>query len=140
MIPHKSININALNALGKGTLSEYLDMEVTDIGPEHLSMRMLVTPNKHQPMGLLHGGATAALAENVGSLAGNLTVAEGKACVGLSLNCNHIRSVKSGYVTATAKPVHLGRSTQIWEIETIDEEGVLINVCRLTLAVIDKKG
>lgn len=137
-IPYKSINIDALNELGKGTLAEHLDMTVVDIGPEHLSMQMTVTPNKHQPIGLLHGGATAALAENVGSLAGNLVLEEGKACVGLSLNCNHIRSVKEGYVEATARPVHLGRSTQIWEIKTIDQNNKLINVCRLTLAVIDK--
>ena len=139
MIPYKSINIEELNELGKGTLSDHLDMEVTDIGPEHLSMRMLVSPNKHQPMGLLHGGATAALAENVGSLAGNITAGEGKACVGLSLNCNHIRSVRDGYVIATAVPVHLGRSTQIWEIEIKDENNNLVSVCRLTLAVIDKR-
>lgn len=139
MIPYKSINIEALNELGKGTLSDHLDMEVTDIGPEHLSMKMLVTPNKHQPMGLLHGGATAALAENIGSLAGNLCAGEGKACVGLSLNCNHVRSVREGYVFATAKPDHIGRSTQIWEIEIRDEEEKLVTICRLTLAVIDKK-
>lgn len=139
MIPHKSININALNELGKGTLAEHLDMTVVGIGPEHLTMRMTVTPNKHQPIGLLHGGATAALAENVGSLAGNLVLEKGKACVGLSLNCNHIGSVKDGYVEATARPIHLGRSTQVWEIKTVDDKDRLINVCRLTLAVIDKQ-
>ena len=89
-------------------------------------------------MGLLHGGAVAALAENVGSLAGHLTSGEGKACVGLTLNCNHLKAVTDGYVIATARPVHLGRSTQVWEIETTDEQKRLINVCRLTLAVIDK--
>jgi 1,4-dihydroxy-2-naphthoyl-CoA hydrolase len=89
---------------------------------------------------MLHGGAVAALAENVASLAGNMVAnPKGKACLGLALNTNHLKSVRDGYVYATATYIHLGRSTQVWEVETKDEEGALINVCRMTLAVVDRK-
>ncbi len=138
MIPYKSINIDELNELGRGTLSELLGMEVSSIGHDHLSMSMEVKPEHHQPHGQLHGGVTAALAENVASLAANLVVGPEKACVGLSLNTNHLKAVKSGLITATAKAVHLGRSTHVWEIQTNDEQDRLINVSRLTVAVIDK--
>lgn len=140
MIPYKSINISDLNAFGKDTLAEHLKMEVTEVKEDSLTMRMPVTSQVHQPLGMLHGGAVAALAENVASLAGNMVVnAAGKACLGLSLNTNHLKSVRDGYVYATAMPVHLGRSTHVWEVKTKNEEGVLINVCRMTLAVVDKK-
>jgi 1,4-dihydroxy-2-naphthoyl-CoA hydrolase len=115
-------------------------MEVTEVTENSVTMRMPVTSIVHQPMGLLHGGAVAALAENVASLAGNLVAhASGKVCVGLSLNTNHLKGVRDGYVFAKAVAVHLGRSTQVWEVETKDNEGLLINVSRMTLAVIDKK-
>ena len=139
MIPYKTINKSDLNAFGKNTLSDHLDMEVIEIGEDFISMRMPVTSKVHQPLGLLHGGAVAALAENVGSLAGNIVAnGQGKVCVGISLNTNHLKGVKEGYVTATAKSIHLGRSTQVWEIETVNDKEELINVSRLTLAVIDK--
>ncbi len=140
MIPYKAINKSDLNQIGQNTMSDFLEMEVTDLGPDFVTMKMPVNSKVHQPMGLLHGGAVAALAENVASLAGNLVVQQdGKACVGLSLNTNHLKSVKKGYVYATAKPIHLGRRTQVWEVETRSEDEVLINVSRMTLAVMDKK-
>ncbi len=140
MIPYKAINLSQLNKLGRNTLAEHLKMEVTAFGEDFLTMRMPVNSKVHQPLGMLHGGAVAALAENVASLAGNLVVSsQNKACLGLSLNTNHLKSAKDGYVHATAKPVHLGRSTQVWEVETRNDEQVLINVCRMTLAVVDKK-
>lgn len=138
LIPHKSINIQELNEFGKDSLSEHLEMKVTEVGPDYLCMSMPVHSKTHQPFGLLHGGAVAALAENAGSLAGNLIVGPEQACVGLSLSCNHLKSVSTGTVTACAKAVHIGRKTQVWEIETKDEEGRLINKSTLTLAVIDK--
>lgn len=140
MIPHKAINISQLNKLAVNTLAEVLQMEVTAIGEDFLTMKMPVNSRVHQPLGMLHGGAVAALAENVASLAGNLVVGPTKACVGLSLNTNHLKAVRNGEVFATAKPIHLGRSTHVWEVETKDQNGQLINVCRMTLAVIDKKG
>jgi 1,4-dihydroxy-2-naphthoyl-CoA hydrolase len=140
LIDYKSMNISELNEFGKNTLAEHLHMEVTEVNENQVTMRMPVNSTVHQPMGLLHGGAVAALAENVASLAGNIVAnASGKVCVGLSLNTNHLKSVKEGYVYATAKPIHLGRSTQVWEVDTKTEDGTLINVCRMTLAVIDRK-
>lgn len=140
MIPYKSINISQLNELGKNTLAEHLQMEVTQVGEDFVTMQMPVNSNVHQPLGMLHGGAVAALAENVASLAGNLVVnADGKACLGLSLNTNHLKSARDGYVHATARPIHLGRSTQVWEVETRNDEQALINVCRMTLAVVERK-
>jgi 1,4-dihydroxy-2-naphthoyl-CoA hydrolase len=140
LIPYKNINISDLNELGKDTLAEHLQMEVTEVTESTVTMRMPVNSKVHQPLGMLHGGAVAALAENVASLAGNIVVnAAGKACLGLSLNTNHLKSVRDGYVYATARYIHLGRSTQVWEVETKDEEGVLINVCRMTLTVVDRK-
>ena len=139
MIDFESINIQKLNQFAQGTLSDLLGMKVTEVGSHHLVMSMPVTPQHHQPMGLLHGGAIAALAENVGSLAGHLSTPDNKAVVGLSLKTNHLKSVREGNVFATARAIHLGQRTQVWEIETRNEKEELINVSRLTLAVIDKK-
>ena len=139
MIPYKTIKINQLNNHGKNTLAEHLNMEVTAVGEDFVTMRMPVSHEVHQPLGLLHGGAVAALAENVASLAGNLVVAHlGKACLGLSLNTSHLKSASEGMVYATAKAIHLGRTTQVWEIRTKSDQDVLINISRMTLAVIDK--
>lgn len=140
MIPYKTIKISQLNDFGKNTLAEHLQMKVTDLGENFVTMSMPVSSKVHQPLGLLHGGAVAALAENVASLAGNLVVAhQNKSCLGLTLNTSHIKSVREGVVFSTAKALHLGRTTQVWEIKTTSEEGILINVSRMTLAVIDKK-
>ena len=140
MIPYKSIKISQLNEFGKNTLSDHLQMKVTDLGEDYVTMSMPVSSQVHQPMGLLHGGAVAALAENVASLAGNLVVAhQNKSCLGLTLNTSHLKSVREGMVYATAKAIHLGRSTQVWEIRTTSEENVLLNVSIMTLAVVDKK-
>jgi 1,4-dihydroxy-2-naphthoyl-CoA hydrolase len=139
LIPHKSINISQLNKLAINTLAEVLQMEVTAIGADFLTMKMPVNSKVHQPLGMLHGGAVAALSENVASLAGNLVVGPDKACVGLSLNTNHLKAVREGEVFATAKFIHLGRRTQVWEVETKNSDGQLINVSRMTLAVIDKE-
>jgi 1,4-dihydroxy-2-naphthoyl-CoA hydrolase len=139
LIPYKSINISELNKFQENTLADTLKMEVIEIGEDFITMVMPVNSRVHQPLGLLHGGATAALAENVASLAGNLVAGKGKACVGLALNINHIKSVQSGDVFARATPKHVGSKTQVWEVEIKTNEDVLVSVCRLTLAVIDKK-
>jgi len=140
LIPYKSIKISQLNDFGKNTLAEHLQMEVTAVGEDFVTMSMPVSSKVKQPLGLLHGGAVAALAENVASLAGNLVVAnQNKACLGLTLNTSHLKSVREGTVFATAKAIHLGRSTQVWEIKTSSEENILINISRMTLAVVDKK-
>jgi 1,4-dihydroxy-2-naphthoyl-CoA hydrolase len=128
--------LEQLNAVQRGTLGEWLGVEMLEIGPDFLRGRMPVDARTHQPMGLLHGGASAALAETLGSVAGKLCVEPEKACVGLEINANHIRAVRTGYVTGTARPVHLGGRTQVWNIEIVDERGKIVCVSRLTLAII----
>lgn len=139
MIPYKSINKSDLNEFAKDSMSSYLEMEVVDISDDSITMKMPVVSKVKQPIGLLHGGASAALAENVASLAGSLVVrSEGKVCVGLSLNINHLKSVKSGFVYAKAEPIHLGKKTHVWEVKMTDDNDRLVSVTRMTLAVIDK--
>jgi 1,4-dihydroxy-2-naphthoyl-CoA hydrolase len=140
LIDYKAINITQLNEMGEHTLARHLHMEVIEVTENSVRMTMPVTTEVHQPMGLLHGGAVAALAENVASLAGNIVARPaGKACVGLSLQTNHLKAVRTGMVTATATAVHLGRSTQVWQVATHNEGGELINLSTMTLAVIDAK-
>ncbi|RQO31086.1 esterase [Taibaiella sp. KBW10] len=128
-----------LNEMTTGTLSAHLNMKFTDVGEDYLSASMPVNPTTHQPMGLLHGGASAALAETVGSVAGWLCINKEKQdCVGIELNCNHIKGKREGLVTATARPLHIGASTQVWDIKLTDENNKLICVGRLTVAVIKK--
>ena len=125
---------------GPNTLGGTLGIEITAIGERTLSARMPVGPPVHQPLGLLHGGASVALAETVGSLAGWLALPDSvrQACVGLEINANHLRPVRAGYVVARAEAVHLGRRTQVWDIRiTTEDTGALVCISRLTLAVID---
>lgn len=128
--------IAALNALSRGTAIETLGIEFTAIGDDHLVATMPVDVRTRQPYGLLHGGASVLLAETLGSSAGNMCVPEGEVCVGLEINANHVRAVRDGTVTGTARPLHLGRSTQVWEIRIEDARGRLACVSRLTLAVV----
>jgi 1,4-dihydroxy-2-naphthoyl-CoA hydrolase len=124
----------------RNTLAAHLDIRVTEIGPDYLRATMPVNAHTHQPMGILHGGASVALAETVGSLAANLCVdTEKSVCVGQEINANHVRSVASGLVTATARPYHIGGRSQVWGIEIRDENDRLVCVSRLTMAVVDRK-
>ena len=133
------ITLKQVNKFIPNTLMEHLGMEFTAIGPDYLTATMPVNKNVHQPMGILHGGASVALAETVGSAASNLIIDHKvEYCVGLDINANHIRSVKEGIVTGTAKAIHLGRKTHIWQIEIVNEEGKLVCTSRLTMAVIKK--
>lgn len=120
-------------------MAEHLCMEVTEIGENFLTMKMPVNAKVHQPLGMLHGGAVAALAENVASLAANIVAGKEKACLGLSLTTNHLRSVKEGFVFATAVPIHIGKSTHVWRVDTKNDSGQLINTSTMTMAVLDKK-
>ena len=121
------------------TLADALGMELTEVTPDYLEGRMPVDGRTHQPMGLLHGGASVALAETLGSIAAMLRVDRTKqACVGLEINANHIKGVRDGWVRGRATPVHVGRSTQVWEIRiTHEETGALVCLSRITMAVID---
>ena len=131
----KSFALEGLNKGMENTLCDHLGMVVTEVGDDYLKGTMPVDSRTRQPMGLLHGGASVALAESLGSLAANLAVDQKSYCVGLDINANHIRSMKSGLVTAKAAATHIGRSTQVWEITLEDEEGRLVCISRLTMAV-----
>jgi 1,4-dihydroxy-2-naphthoyl-CoA hydrolase len=124
----------------RNTLAEHLDIRVTEIGPDYLRATMPVNSHTHQPMGILHGGASVALAETVGSLAANLCVdLEKFVCVGQEINANHVRPASSGLVTGTARPFHIGARSQVWGIEIRDEGDKLVCVSRLTMAVVERK-
>lgn len=135
----EATTVEALNALSKNTLTEHLGIEFISIGDEHLEARMPVDARTHQPMGLLHGGASVALAETMGSVAAMMCVDRSKQfCVGLEINANHLKGVRQGYVTGITKPIHIGKKTQVWEIRISNELNDLVCVSRITLAVLDK--
>lgn len=130
--------LEQLNRRGAGTMVEHLGIRFTALGPDYLSASMPVDHRTNQPIGLLHGGASVVLAETVGSVAGALCVdLRRQFCVGLEVNANHLRAVRTGRVVGTAQPVHLGRKTQVWQIDIVDEHGRQITASRLTLAVLD---
>lgn len=121
------------NAICKNTLMETLEIEYTDLGEDYLTARMPVSPKVHQPDGVLHGGATAALAESVGSAAVFVLNKNPKAIVrGIEISANHLKSVQSGYVHATARPINLGKTIQLWEVKVEDDNQQLISICKLT--------
>ncbi len=122
----------------KNTLEEAIGIELTELTENSLKCKMQITNNTKQSMGILHGGASAALAETLGSIASNLIVDYNKyVCVGLDINANHIRSVKDGFVYAEAKPIHIGKKTHVWGIEISNEEGKIVCISRLTMAVLN---
>ena len=132
-------DLATLNAQGRGSLSETLGIEITEIGTDFVRGRMPVDARTKQPYGLLHGGASVALAETLGSIGGNLCVdAERSLAVGLEISANHLRPVTSGWVIGTARPLHIGRSTQVWDIRIENESGQLTCISRLTVAVVPK--
>ncbi len=139
MINHKP-SLEELNNINKGNMGEHLDIVFTAIGDDYLEGTMPVDERTTQPFGLLHGGASVVLAESLGSLAAQLTVDQEKQfCVGLDINANHIKAVRSGRVTGRAVAIHIGKKTQVWEIKIKNDSGGLVCISRLTVAVIDKK-
>jgi 1,4-dihydroxy-2-naphthoyl-CoA hydrolase len=136
----KPFDIAALNARSRGTLAEALGIEITEAGADFLRGTLPVDARTKQPFGLLHGGASVALAETLGSLAGWLCRPDdGSHVVGIEINANHLRGMREGRVTGTARPLHLGNSTQVFEIRIEDDEGRAVCVSRLTLAVVAKR-
>jgi len=136
----KDLSLDVLNAMSKDTMVECLGIEYTEIGDDFLKARMPVDRRTHQPLKMLHGGASVALAETLGSVASNVLIDRSKQyCVGLEINANHIRSINKGYVFGTAKAIHLGRKTHVWDIRITDEQDNLISVSRLTIAVLDHR-
>ena len=134
-----NITLDILNESSKNSMVEHLGIIYTEVGPESITAKMPVDHRTHQPLGLLHGGASVALAETLGSVAASFSVDHEKYnCVGIEINANHVRSVTNGWVIGTAKPLHLGKATQIWQIIINNESGDLVCISRLTLAVINK--
>jgi 1,4-dihydroxy-2-naphthoyl-CoA hydrolase len=136
---NKSLTLNDLKQLGPNTMASHLGMEWTELGDDHIKMRMPVDNRTHQPYGLLHGGASCALAETAGSVASYYVIDNSKfICVGIEINANHVRGVREGYVIATCTPLHIGTSTHVWDIKIHDEKEKLVCVSRLTVAILKK--
>jgi len=125
-----------INRIHEGSAVERLGIEFTEVGPDFLRARMPVDERTRQPLGVLHGGVSVTLAETLGSLAGVMCLEEGWTAVGLDINANHVRAVREGWVTGECRPVHIGRGTQVWQIEIRDEARRLVCASRMTLAVV----
>jgi len=129
-----------MGPLGPNTMGEYLGIEWTEVGENYLKARMPVDHRTRQPYGLLHGGASCALAETIGSVASALVIDHSKFyCVGLEINANHIRSAREGFVTGIAEPLHLGSTTHVWDIKIHDDHDKLVCAGRLTVAILKRK-
>ncbi|WP_027014464.1 hotdog fold thioesterase [Comamonas composti] len=132
----KPISVEALNAHSANTAVSHLGIEITEIGDDFVCGRVPVDERTRQPFGLLHGGVSVVLAETLGSLGAYYSSPEGHTAVGLDINANHLRSARSGWVTAKASAVHIGRTTQVWQIDMSNEAGELTCVSRITMAVL----
>ncbi|GGD37726.1 thioesterase [Muriicola marianensis] len=140
MSDHKAKILEVCNQIRKNTLMETLDIEYVDVGENFLIARMPVSPKVHQPDGVLHGGATVALAESVGSAASYVFLDGSSFFVrGIEIAANHVKSIREGWVYAKASIVHKGRTTQLWEIRITDEEDRLVSLCKLTTIALPKK-
>ncbi|MCF2488561.1 hotdog fold thioesterase [Dyadobacter sp. CY347] len=135
----RSITLDALHSFSQNTISDHLGIEFTEIGNDYITARMPVDKRTHQPFGILHGGASVVLAETLGSIASFLCLPdpEKQHAVGLEINANHIRSAKTGFVYGTVRPIHLGRTTHIWDIKITNEESKLVCISRLTVAIVN---
>jgi 1,4-dihydroxy-2-naphthoyl-CoA hydrolase len=139
IIWYRAYTLEEVQQRGIGTMVEHIGITITELADDFLKGTMPVDHRTTQPMGILHGGASVALAETLGSIAANLVVdSEKKYCVGLDINANHIRAAKTGLVTGIAKPFHIGSSTQVWSIEITDEKNRLVCISRLTMAILDR--
>ena len=137
---YQHIQLADFKELGKNTLGDLLGMEFTEIGADFIKATMPVDHRTKQPYGLLHGGASVALAETLGSVGAGLVIDPTKfQCVGLEINANHVRSVSQGFVTGIATPVHIGASTHIWDIKIYDQKDRLVCISRLTVAILQKR-
>ena len=132
----KPISVESITALSAGCAVSHLGIEFLEVGDDFIRGRVPVDERTRQPYGLLHGGVSVALAETLGSVAAGHVVAEGHTVVGLDINANHLKSARSGWVTGIARPVHIGRSTQVWHIDMHNDDGELTCVSRLTMAVL----
>ena len=134
-----TVSLDLLNTMSAHTMVQHLGIQFIEIGSNYLVAKMPVDHRTHQPMGLLHGGASVALAETLGSVAAHCTVDLSKFyCVGLEINANHLKAARDGYVYGTARPIHIGRSTQVWDIRIENEKQELVCISRITMAVLAK--
>jgi len=135
----KNATLESLNKMSDNSLPGLLGIEFTEIGDDFIAARMPVDERTRQPLGLLHGGASVALAETLGSVAAMLCLDDSRFCVGLEINANHIKSIRNGFVTGRTKPVHIGKQTHVWEIRITNESNELICISRITMAILEKK-
>jgi 1,4-dihydroxy-2-naphthoyl-CoA hydrolase len=136
---NKDLTIEQFGPLSKDTMDKFIGIEWTELGDNFLKARMPVDERTKQPYGLLHGGASCVLAETIGNFASAMVIDHSKFyCVGLEINANHVRSVREGFVTAIASPLHLGSTTHVWDIKIYDEKEKLVCVSRLTVAIIPR--
>lgn len=136
----QNVTMEDLNRLSKNTLAERIGIEFTQVGPDFIEARMPVDARTHQPFGLLHGGASVALAETLGSVAATCCVDPTRhLCVGLEINANHIRGVRDGFVKGVTRPLHIGKKTHVWEVRIVNEREELVCISRITLAILDRK-
>jgi 1,4-dihydroxy-2-naphthoyl-CoA hydrolase len=140
MIWHCDLTLADLNNRSANTMAENLGIEFIEVGQDYLRAHMPVDERTKQPLGILNGGASCALIETLASTAANYCVDQAIGyCVGLDLNANHLRSAYGGYVTAITKPIHLGKSTQVWAVDIFGEDGKQVCVGRMTMAVLQRK-
>ncbi len=135
---NKNFDLETLNAFGKNTLPGHIGIEFTELGGDFIIARMPVDSRTHQPFGILHGGASVVLAETIGSVASMLCLEnpEQQKAVGLEINANHLRAVKTGWVYGKVTPIHVGTKTHVWDIKISNEENKLVCICRLTTMII----
>lgn len=137
MIWFKDYNLNDISFLSKNNMLEHLGIEITELGADFIKGKMPVDHRTVQPMNILHGGASVALAESLGSIGAFLTVDHTQFnCVGMEINANHLRPVSKGYVYGTAKPIHIGSKSQVWSIEIVNDRNKLVCISRITMAVV----
>jgi 1,4-dihydroxy-2-naphthoyl-CoA hydrolase len=137
---HRRPTVADLESMSRATAVEHLGIEFTEVGDDHIAARMPVDRRTIQPYGLLHGGASVLLAETLGSVAAHCCVDDGAALtVGIEINANHVRGVRGGWVHGTARPLHLGRTTQLWEIRVVDDAARLVCISRLTIGVMPRE-
>jgi 1,4-dihydroxy-2-naphthoyl-CoA hydrolase len=136
---HGTPDLGRANEISADCAIGHLGIELTELGSDHLVGRMPVDSRTRQPFGILHGGASVLLAETLVSCAATFVAAPDKLCVGMEINANHLRPVTSGWVTGTARPISLGRRTQVWEVRIVDEDRRLVCISRCTMAVIEAR-
>ncbi len=136
----EGVSVESVNARHHNTMVDHLGIEIIEVGKDFMVGKMPVDHRTKQPLGLLHGGASVALAETLGSVAASCVVDLDKQyCVGLEINANHIKSATEGFVYGTTRPIHIGRKTQIWEIKIRNEKDQLTCISRITMAVMDRR-